>query len=94
MTRAKWGCHRYRLERNVEIATAVLRGCTLQSVADDHLLTRERVRQILAKLMRMAWQAASPELLEKARQLGSRYDLSVQRALAEDIIALFPKAGG
>jgi hypothetical protein len=42
------------LDRNKTIAISALNGATLEKVASDFDVTRERVRQIVAKMLRIA----------------------------------------
>ena len=42
------------LDRNKTIAISALNGATLEKVASDFRVTRERVRQIVAKMLRIA----------------------------------------
>lgn len=79
---------RERAERNAEITVAHLRGETLESLAKKHGVTRERIRQIHAKQVRKAWEGASSELRERAKQAGGLFLLTVQRELCEEIVGL------
>lgn len=83
--RPPWGGPKFKLQRNASITAAVLRGATLAAMAQQHGLTQERVRQIVARMCNSARRVADDQLrAEMARgTLG-------MRKVADRIIALLP----